>query len=142
MQVQRGATHAGSEQSAGAADVDEAAWVEAPYCAEHVLVNLGDMLSRWTNGRYRSTVHRVVLDGAGAEGAGGNSESSGGSALRHSVAFFANPTYYTPVECFPSCCAPAQGMPPPQFEPTTAGKYISGRLGLMYEEAPQPGSLN
>ena len=66
--------------------------------------------------------------------AGGKSGGDQGNAVRHSVAFFANPTYYAPVECFPYCCAPAKGMPPPQYEATTAGKYISGRLGLMYKE--------
>jgi isopenicillin N synthase-like dioxygenase len=73
------------------------------------------------NGRYRSTVHRVMLDPAG-------------KSQRHSVAFFANPTFHTPVSCFPSCCAPTSGMPPARFEPITAGKYIFGRLGLMYED--------
>ncbi len=116
--------------------MDEAAWVEAPYRPGCVLVNLGDMLARWTNGRYRSTVHRVMLQQQQQphenykRGEGGDQ----GNAVRHSVAFFANPTYYAPVECFPSCCAPAKGMPPPQYEATTAGKYISGRLGLMYKE--------
>ena len=135
--MQRGAVHAGTEGSSGAANVDEDAWVEAPYREGHVLVNLGDMLARWTNGRFRSTVHRVVLDRPG-EGGGGGGGGGGGATVRHSVAFFANPTYYAPVECFPSCCAPVEGMPPPQYEATTAGKYISGRLGLMYKEPSSP----
>uniref|UniRef100_A0A7S2DB15 Isopenicillin N synthase-like Fe(2+) 2OG dioxygenase domain-containing protein n=1 Tax=Octactis speculum TaxID=3111310 RepID=A0A7S2DB15_9STRA len=89
-----------------------------------ILVNLGDMLSRWTNGRYRSTVHRVMLNGDECDRA----------VPRHSVAFFANPSYCSMVECFESCCAPTKGMPPAQYEKCTVGKCISGRLGLMYEE--------
>jgi isopenicillin N synthase-like dioxygenase len=116
--VQRGALDAGTASEAGASSVDEASWLQAPPLADHVLVNLGDMLARWTNGRYRSTVHRVMLQR--------------GEAPRHSVAFFANPTYYATVRPFPSCCAPVEGMPPPRYESITAGKYISGRLGLMY----------
>lgn len=136
LQVQRGSMHAGTAGSSGAAGVDAAAWVAAPFTPGCVLVNLGDMLARWTNGRYRSTVHRVLLDDGGDRGAGGAVGEGVVCTQRHSVAFFANPSYYTPVACFPSCCAPAEGMPPPQFEATTAGKYISGRLGLMYEEPP------
>lgn len=48
LQVQRGAADAGREFSTGAAGVDECAWVEAPPLPAHVLVNLGDMLHRWT----------------------------------------------------------------------------------------------
>lgn len=123
LQVQRGAVHSGTADSAGAVGVDEAAWVEAPPREGHVLVNLGDMVARWTNGRYRSTIHRVMLD-----------TEKPHPQRRHSVAFFANPTFTTPVECFPSCCSPTPGMPPAQFEPITAGKYIFGRLGLTYKD--------
>ena len=122
LQVQRGALTAGAADRSGATAVDSDAWVEAPPLAGHVLVNLGDMLARWTNGRYRSTVHRVML------------QDTGESTTRHSVALFANPSYYSTVACFPSCCAPTPGRPAAQFEPLTAGKYISGRLGLMYKE--------
>mmetsp|Transcript_25223 Transcript_25223/g.68321 ORF Transcript_25223/g.68321 Transcript_25223/m.68321 type:complete len:373 (+) Transcript_25223:71-1189(+) len=120
LQVQRGMINAGVRDRAGAAVVDEDAWVDAPPLSGHILVNVGDLLSRWTNGKWRSTVHRVML-GSGSNGA------------RHSVAFFANATYAAWVECLPSCCAPAPGMPPPQFEPITAGRYMSDRLGLMYD---------
>ena len=122
LEVQRGALDAGHENASGASHVDDSAWIRAPPLAGHVLVNLGDMLARWTNGRYRSTVHRVRLDPSNP-------------VARHSVAFFANPTYSTVVECFPSCCAPAEGRPPPRYEPIVAGKYMSQRLGLMYDEA-------
>ena len=122
VQVQRGALGAGKEHLAGASDVDEEAWVEAPHKEGHVLVNLGDLVARWTNGRYRSTVHRVVLEPGDAR------------PPRHSCAFFANPTFSANVDCLPTCCEPSPGRPRAQFEPISAGRYMFNRLGLMYQE--------
>ena len=57
---------------------------------------------RWTNGRFRSTLHRVVVDG---------------SADRYSIPFFFEPNFDTQVECLPSCCSPdhppRHACPPP-----------------------------
>merc|ERR1712232_977054 len=35
-------------------------WVRAPYIEGTLVVNLGDMLARWTNDVYHSTLHRVI----------------------------------------------------------------------------------
>ena len=35
-------------------------WVHAPPIEGTLIVNVGDLLSRWTDGAYRSTAHRVV----------------------------------------------------------------------------------
>jgi len=35
-------------------------WVHAPPIEGTLIVNVGDLLSRWTDGAYKSTVHRVV----------------------------------------------------------------------------------
>ncbi|KUJ21476.1 putative leucoanthocyanidin dioxygenase [Mollisia scopiformis] len=35
-------------------------WIPIPSTADRYVVNVGDLLHRWTKGHYRSTVHRVV----------------------------------------------------------------------------------
>ena len=82
--------------------------IEAP--AGSLVVNLGDMLARWTNLRYASTPHRVVPVT---------------DQPRFSVPFFVNPDVDTTVECIPSCVDDAH---PCRFEPITAGAFLQGRI--------------
>lgn len=96
-------------------------WVYAPCIPGALLVNLGDMAQRWTNDRYRSTLHRV---------------SNATSATRHSVVFFCNADFDAEI-------APAElllqtagghmlGQPAerPHYEPVQAGPHLMHSLGL------------
>jgi len=85
-------------------------WIHADPVPQTFVVNLGDMIARWTNDRYRSTVHRVV-NASGRE--------------RYSVPFFYSGNYLHKVACIPSCLAPGQT---PKYAPTT----VEGHMREMY----------
>ncbi|MGA7802961.1 MAG: 2OG-Fe(II) oxygenase family protein [Gammaproteobacteria bacterium] len=80
-----------------------------------VVVNIGDLLERWTNGVLRSTRHRVQPRVDGRE--------------RYSIAFFCDPDSATEVVTLPACVS---GERPDRYPPVQAGEYIRQRLNATY----------
>ena len=65
-------------------DKDPPTWIDVPYVEGAFIINLGDLMKRWTNDRWLSTLHRVVNPDLG------DACWNGGSTRRQSVAFFHN----------------------------------------------------
>ena len=87
-------------------------WLGIDALEGQLVVDAGDMLSRWTNGVIPSTTHRVVNP------AGENKE-------RYSMPFFVHPYSAFNIECLP-CCQSEEN--PPKYPPITAGEFLTQRL--------------
>jgi isopenicillin N synthase-like dioxygenase len=83
-------------------------WMDAPPVKDCFIVNLGDMLERWTNGMFKSTKHRVL---------------TAGDAERYSIPFFYEPNFDTRVECLAQCCS-TDNTNPAKYPPTTSGQHL------------------
>ncbi len=90
---------------------DAGDWVRAEPIEDTFVVNLGDLVPRWTNGLYRSKMHRVLNNRSGRN--------------RHSIAQFYNVAYATRIECLPTCRRAGEE---PLFGPCTAGEHRLERL--------------
>ena len=86
----------------------EGTWVKAPPIANSFVVNLGDLIPRWTNGLYHSNPHRVR-----------NLFSQGRS--RYSIPFFYGPNYLTAISALPGTVAPGEQY---AYRPCTAGEHM------------------
>lgn len=92
-------------------------WVAAPPIPGTVVVNIGDLLQRWTNHVFCSTKHRVVIP---------TDERINQS--RYSIAFFCHPNDDTEIACLESC----QNERLPLYPPVLAGDYLISRLQATY----------
>lgn len=91
-------------------------WISVPALAGTIVVNVGDALQRWTNDRFRSTPHRVVLP-----------DLQGRS--RYSIALFCDPDPNVEIACFPTCQRPDQ---PPLYPPIRFQDYLQSRFATTY----------
>ena len=89
-------------------------WIDAPYIEGTFVVNIGDMLERWSNDLFVSTPHRVV-NASGRE--------------RYSIPMFYDPDFDTAVECLPNCSGTGN---PPKYPRTVAGEYITAKYDEAY----------
>lgn len=89
-------------------------WIDAPPIDGTFVINIGDMLERWSNDLFVSTPHRVV-NASGRE--------------RFSIPVFYDPDFETVVECLPNCSGPGN---PPKYPRTIAGEYITAQYDKAY----------
>lgn len=89
------------------------AWIDVPPIEGAYVINIGDLMARWTNDRWTSTLHRVVNPDAG----------STVSTRRQSMPFFFNANYSQVVECLPTCLGDGA-----KYEPVVAGPHLSGKF--------------
>jgi isopenicillin N synthase-like dioxygenase len=81
-------------------------WIPVATTADRFVVNIGDLLMRWTNDRWLSNMHRVVNPPRG----------DAPSRPRLSIAFFNHPNYDVLIECLP-----IEGAP--KHAPVRSGEY-------------------
>jgi isopenicillin N synthase-like dioxygenase len=91
-------------------------WCDATPIEGTLVINLGDMVPRWTNGLYHSNPHRV------------RNLHSGGEP-RHSIPFFYSPDYLARVEPLPTCVSADN---PPRYAPCTAGEHLQQMAAKTY----------
>jgi len=92
-------------------------WSDVPLVADSLTVNIGDMLQRWTNDRWHSTMHRVVP-----------SAEPGDPLDRLSIVAFHNPAPMSVVEPLSTCVSDDV---PSRYPAISAGAHLDKKLGLQ-----------
>jgi isopenicillin N synthase-like dioxygenase len=87
-------------------------WIAAPAIPNTFVVNIGDLMMRWTNDRWRSTPHRVAIPPAEARA----------RSRRLSIGFFVIPNYDAAVECIGR---PGEAI---KYPPVTVRDYRTDRF--------------
>ena len=93
----------------------EGRWREVPPVDGAFVINIGDLMARWTNDRWVSTLHRVV----------NVSPEEGGLNRRQSLAFFHQPDWFAEIETLPSCLTEGEV---PKYETVLSGPYLMGKF--------------
>lgn len=90
-------------------------WLDAPPIPGSFVVNIGDMMARWTNDLFTSTFHRVI-------------NTSGRD--RYSMPFFFDPDFNADLTALPTCVGPDR---PAKYPPTTGGQHLIDRINETFD---------
>jgi len=90
-------------------------WVPVTPCKPDIIVNLGDLMERWTNGRWVSSLHRVVTPDS----------KKTSSHSRMSLAFFQQPDWDARIECLPTCIDDDGTI---KYPMVTSGRHLMERF--------------
>jgi isopenicillin N synthase-like dioxygenase len=97
----------------------DGSWLRVPAIPGTFIVNLGDMLANWTNGRWVATMHRVR-----------NSDPNEVGAERISIPFFQHPNLDAVIETVPTCLDADEK---PKYEPVLWRDWGKKRMAEVGE---------
>jgi isopenicillin N synthase-like dioxygenase len=108
-----------TENAPGGLEVQTRAgeWLDLEAVPHSFVVNLGDMMARWTNDRWRATLHRVAVP---------RHDRRTGSR-RQTIVFFHDPRADAVIDCIPGC---ADATHPPRYDPLTALEHVQAKAAL------------
>jgi isopenicillin N synthase-like dioxygenase len=89
-------------------------WLDVHADTGSFVVNLGDMMARWTNDRWRATLHRVAVP----------PDDHATGSRRQTIVFFHDPRADAVIECIRGC---SDDEHPPLYEPLTALEHIRAK---------------
>lgn len=102
------------------AQLPDGRWLPVQPKPGELIVNLGDMMERWTNDRWVSTLHRVVTP----------EDLNDAMSRRIAVGYFLHPNFDAEIRCIPSCLAEGEA---PRHEPITAGEQIRRKIEASHK---------
>ena len=110
------------QDSVGGLEVldQHAHWVPVESVPGAFVINIGDLMARWTNDRWRSTLHRVVDP----------PDATRARARRQSMPFFQNANWSTEIACLPTCLGPGGA---PKYQPVLAGPHLMDKFRKSVE---------
>ena len=108
-----------NDETVNATTDDSCSWIDVPHLKNGLIINLGDLMQRWTNDRWKSTLHRVIA-------VSDDDESSDGfhSARRQSMALFVNMNGNAIIKPIESCINKDN---PSQYGEIKASDYLINR---------------
>ena len=89
-------------------------WLDVQTVPGSFVVNLGDMMARWTNDRWTATLHRVAVPPS----------DRAARSRRQTIVFFHDPRADAVIDCIPGC---ADADHPSRYEPVTALDHIRSK---------------
>ena len=95
-------------------------WYTVEPKENELVVNLGDMMALWTNGLWKSTLHRVVNP----------KELHDKSSDRQTIGYFMHPDYDAIIDTIPTCINEQR---PKVFNPISAGEHIAKKIKASHE---------
>jgi len=98
-------------------------WIPVRSRSSDLVINVGDLLARWTNDRWKSSLHRVVIPDQGT--------LINPAKPRLSLAYFHQPNWDAKIRCLPSCLQEGQR---PIYNDVISGQYLMEKFHSTVKE--------